>query len=415
MEESMKLEKYIDIDVLQRILENLAKATGIAFVTVDIKGKPEADYVCFTKFCNLLRHNEKYKAICYQCDAHGGLQATIKGEPYIYRCHSGLVDFAVPIMVNGNYLGAILAGQVKVNEEEQKKYLDSIIESDLDLKSEENRELREAYGEIEVVPYSKIAATANTIHEISNYIVEKEYINMVKKKLHENQMKLMEEERIRNELEKSLKDAELKALYYQINPHFLFNALNTICRLAYLEKAERTEEIAFAFSDMMRYVLNRNNAELVTVKDELQHCKNYLKIQKIRLGERFDYSISFSDKYNNVICPFMMLQPIIENSVKYVAEVKIEGGKIRISGYDDGENLIIDVEDNGDGIPKEKIENLLSIREHGSVKDESIGIKNVNKRLTYFFGEDYGLRIFSSNKPNEGTLVRIKLRLNRSN
>lgn len=409
-----ELEKYIDIDVLQRILTNMAKATGIAFVTVDIKGKPEAGYVCFTKFCSLLRKNEKYKAKCYQCDAHGGLQATIKGEPYIYRCHAGLVDFAVPIMVNGNYLGAILAGQVKVDEEDQNKHLTSIIESDLDLKSKENRELKDAYEKIVEVPYSKVAATANTIHEISNYIVEKEYINIVKKKLHDNQIKLMEEAQIRNELEKSLKDAELKALYYQINPHFLFNSLNTICRLAYLEKAERTEEIAFAFSDMMRYILNRNNAEIVTVKDELQHCKNYLKIQKIRLGERLNYRIIFPDKYDNVVCPFMILQPIVENSVKYVAEVKIEGGKIEIDGYDDGENLIIDVKDNGDGIPKEKIESLLSIREYRSGKDESIGIKNVNKRLIYFFGEDYGLDIFSNNKQNEGTTVRIKLRLRRT-
>lgn len=411
MEEAMKLGKYIDIDVLQRILENLAKATGIAFVTVDIKGNPVADYVGFTKFCHCIRNMDAYKEICYQCDAHGGLQATIKGEPYIYKCHAGLVDFAVPIMVSGNYLGAILAGQVKV-EDDTSKSLNSIIESDLSLYLEEINELKEAYGEITHVPYSKVVAIANTIHEISNYIVEREYINTVKKKLHENQMRLMEEERIRNELEKSLKDAELKALYYQINPHFLFNALNTICRLAYLEKAERTEEIAFAFSDMMRYVLNKNNSELVTVKDELRHCRNYLKIQKIRLGERFNYSINFSEKYDDVICPFMILQPIIENSVKYVAEVKVEGGNIKINGYDDGENLIIDIADNGDGISREKIQSLLNIRERNNIKDESIGINNVNKRLIYFFGEDYGLKIFSSNKPDEGTLVRIKLQLN---
>lgn len=411
MEETMKLCKYIDIDVLQRILENLAKATGIAFVTVDIKGNPVADYVGFTKFCRYIRNMGEYKEICYQCDAHGGLHATIKGEPYIYKCHAGLVDFAVPIMVNGNYLGAILAGQVKVEDDESKS-LNSIIESDLSLYLEKDKNLKEAYDEVTQVSYCKVKSTANTIHEISNYIVEREYINTVKKKLHENKMRLMEEEKKRNELEKSLKDAELKALYYQINPHFLFNALNTICRLAYLEKAERTEEIAFAFSDMMRYVLNKNNSELVTVKSELQHCRNYLKIQKIRLGERFNYSINFSEKYDDVECPFMILQPIIENSVKYVAEVKVEGGNIKISGYDDDENLIIDIEDDGDGIPREKIQSLLNIKNGSNTKEESIGINNVNKRLIYLLGEDYGLKIFSSNKPNEGTLVRINLKLN---
>jgi LytS/YehU family sensor histidine kinase len=411
MEESMKINKYIDIDILQTILVNMSKATGIAFVVVDLKGNPVTEPVGFTKFCNYLRKIDEYKEICYQCDAHGGLHANIKGEPYVYKCHSGLVDFAVPIMVNGNYLGAILSGQVKVEDENTKK-LTSIINSNVSLEIEKNEELKNAYDEINEIPYSKIEATAITIHEIANYIVEKAYVNSVKKELNENQLRLLKEEKIRNELEKSLKDAELQALYYQINPHFLFNALNTICRLAYLEKAVRTEDIAFAFSDMMKYVLNKNHAELVTIKDELEHCNNYLKIQKLRMGDRLNYNINCSDRYNDVICPFMILQPMIENIIKYVAEVKVEGANIDINAYDDGNNLIIDIKDDGDGIPKEKIQKLLNITENYKLKEESIGINNVNKRLIYMFGEKYGLEIQSSNKPKEGTLVRIKLNLN---
>lgn len=408
MEESMKISNYIEIDVLQRILENISRATGIAFVVVDLKGNPVSDYVYFTRFCNYMRCIDEYKEICYQCDAHGGLQANIKGQPHIYKCHAGLVDFAVPIMVNENYLGAILAGQVKIKGDKEKS-LSTIINGNVNLKN--NKELMDAFSEITEVPYSKVVATANTIHEIANYIVEREYINTVKKALHENQLKLMEEEKVRNELESSLKDAELKALYYQINPHFLFNALNTICRLAYIEKASRTEEIAFSFSEMMRYILNKNNSEIVTVKDELSHCRNYLKIQKIRLGERLNYNIKFPEKYYSVLCPFMILQPIIENCVKYVAEVKLEGGNIDINAHDDGKDLFIDIQDDGDGIPKEKIQSLLNIKMHNENK-ESIGIYNVNKRLIYLLGEEYGLQIISSNRPKEGTLVRIKLQLN---
>ncbi len=408
MEESMKIGNYIDLGVLQNILDNFAKATGMSFVTVDYKGTPVTRYSGFTNFCSMLRSHDEYKAVCYQCDAHGGLQAAITGRPYIYRCHTGLVDFAVPIMVKGNYLGAILAGQVKV-EENHRKSLNLITSMECDWKS--NQELIDAYNDISQVPYDKVLSTAYTIHEISNYIVEKEYINIVKKKLSANQMKLLKEERKRSELEKSLKDAELKALYYQINPHFLFNALNTICRLAFLEKAERTEEIAYAFSDMMRYVLKKNNSQLVTIKDEIMHSKNYLKIQKIRLGDRLNYEINIPEKYDNIQCPFMILQPLIENSVKYVAEAKEDGGNIKINGYDDGKDLIIEIEDDGDGISEEKIFGLVHNSKQNSIRDDSIGIHNVNKRLMYLLGDEYGLQIISENKYKKGTIVRVKLKL----
>nr|WP_312577240.1 PocR ligand-binding domain-containing protein [Sedimentibacter sp.] len=409
MEESMKLGNYIDLGVLQNILDNFAKATEISFVAVDYKGTPVTRYSGFTNFCNMLRTHDEYKAICYQCDAHGGLQAAITGRPCIYKCHTGLVDFAVPIMVKGNYLGAILAGQVKV-EEEHRKSLNLITGLECDWKSK--NELLNAYHEISEVPYEKVLSTAYTIHEISNYIVEKEYINIVKKKLNTNQMKLLKEERKRSELEKSLKEAELKALYYQINPHFLFNALNTICRLAFLEKAERTEEIAYAFSDMMRYVLKKNNSQLVTIKDEVIHSRNYLKIQKIRLGERLNYNIDISEKYENIQCPFMILQPLIENSVKYVAEAKEKGGNINIRGYDDGTDLIIEIEDNGDGISEDQIFRLIHTSSQNNIRNDSIGIHNVNKRLIYLFGESYGLQVISENKPGKGTIVRIRVKLN---
>ncbi len=408
MEESMKIGNYIDLGVLQNILDNFAKATEISFVTVDYKGTPVTRYSGFTNFCNMLRSHDEYKAICYQCDAHGGLQAAITGRPFIYRCHTGLVDFAVPIMVKGNYLGAILAGQVKV-EENHRKSLNLITSMECDWKS--NKELIDAHNDIAQVSYDKVLSTAYTIHEISNYIVEKEYINIVKKKLSANQMKLLKEERKRSELERSLKDAELKALYYQINPHFLFNALNTICRLAFLEKAERTEEIAYAFSDMMRYVLKKNNSQLVTIKDEIMHSKNYLKIQKIRLGDRLNYTFNIPEKYADIQCPFMILQPLIENSVKYVVEAKEEGGNIKINGYDDSKDLIIEIEDDGDGISEEKIFGLVHNSKQNSIRDDSIGIHNVNKRLMYLLGDEYALQIISENKPKKGTIVRVKLKL----
>ena len=402
----------IDLKIMQNILDHFSKATGLSLVTVDHRGKPITQYSGFTNFCSKIRTFGEYRDKCHQCDREGGLEATIKGEPYVYICHAGLVDFAIPIMIQGNYLGAVLAGQVKV-EVENTERLTRIIPCISEW--ENNAELTRLYDEILEVPFEKIESIAYTLHEMTKYIVEKEYINIVKERLNYKYMEYIQEERRQTELESSLRAAELKALQYQINPHFLFNALNTICRLAYMEKAEKTEEIGYAFSEMMRYILRKNTSQLVKLKDEIDHSKNYLKIQKIRLGERLNYSIDIPAKYEDVECPFMMLQPLIENSVKYVIEGRTEGGNIDIAGYHDGGDLVISVEDNGDGIPQEKVQYLFSsnglVVDKESTAKEQIGLANVNKRLVYFFGNEYGLKISNMTKWKTGTIIEIRIPL----
>lgn len=410
VEESIRIENYIDIDVLQNMLINLSSATGIAFVLVDIKGKPVNEYVGFTEFCEGLRDVAQYKETCYQCDAHGGLHAMIKGKPHIYRCHANLVDFAIPIMLNGNYLGAILGGQTKAAGDVPED-MNNILTSDVGDFILANKAIRDKYDKVPRVPFEKIEAVANTIFEISNYIIEREYVNSVKKKLHDNQLRLMQAEQNKIELEKALKDIELKALYYQINPHFLFNALNTICRMAYLENAEETEEIAFAFSDMMRYVIRENSTEMISVKDELAHCHNYLKIQKNRLQNRLNYTIDMEGNHEGIMCPFMILQPLVENSVKYAAEARNQGATIHIRGYREEKQFIIEIEDDGPGISKEKIQQLLQPTEEHRQKTDSIGISNINQRLLYAYGENYGLEFKDQDQDHMGTCVKIRLKL----
>ncbi len=406
------ISDLIDLKKMQNILDNFAKATGLSFVTVDHRGTPVTQYSGFTKFCHKLRSYYDYRETCYKCDEMGGLRAAVLGKPYFYRCHTGLVDFAIPIMLRGNYLGAILAGQTKVEED----YYGKIEYITTKTKGwDDNIDLKEAYDEIAEVSFDKVTSTAYTLHEISKYIVEKEYLNIVKHQLNDRHMKYIEEKKKQTELEKSLKEAELKALQYQINPHFLFNALNTICRLAYIEGADKTEEMGYAFSEMMRYVLKKNTSQLMKLGEEIGHSKNYLKIQKIRLGERLNYSIDIPEKYHEINCPFMMLQPLVENSVKYVVEVRENGGAINIKGYDDGSDLILTVEDNGDGIPEEKAKDILindgaGINPEISSKEE-IGLANVNKRLIHFFGEKYGLEISSPGKGKTGTIIKIRLPL----
>ena len=112
---------FIDLDLLQNIQDNCSKAMGLAFITVDYKGIPITKYSGFTSHCMLGRQAKGFAEMCEQCDAHGGLHAAITGQPYIYRCHADLVDFAVPLIVNGSYMGAVLGGQVRLQEESERE------------------------------------------------------------------------------------------------------------------------------------------------------------------------------------------------------------------------------------------------------------------------------------------------------
>ena len=119
LEESKKISDYLDIGFLQMLQDNCSKAMGLAFVTVDYRGCPITNYSGFTPYCRLGRENQGFFEMCKQCDAHGGFQAAITGEPHIYRCHAGLVDFALPLIRDGIYMGSLMGGQIRLDQEEK--------------------------------------------------------------------------------------------------------------------------------------------------------------------------------------------------------------------------------------------------------------------------------------------------------
>ncbi len=406
MKSLMNIGDLIDIDVLQNIQDQFSVATGFGAIAVDCKGKPVTVHSHFSEFCELIRSNPEKAKLCHQCDAHGGLQATIAGEPHVYLCHAGLVDFAVPIKVSDNYLGAILAGQIRLTPEDENEVLCiSSIEEDYS----NNPIYKEAYEKLPITSVKKVKAAAQMMFFMANYIVEKQFVNKIQDELNKNDLKLMEAINIRSELEKSLTEAELRALQAQINPHFLFNVLNTIGRLALIENAGKTETMIYSFSDMMRYTLKKNANESVTLREEINHVSNYLSIQKIRLGDRLNYHIDIPEDYYDVRCPFMAIQPLVENSINYVVEKKLHGGTITINAKLSDNRIILSIIDDGDGMDIDTINNTLNGSIYHEKVNSGIGIYNVHKRLMYYYGPERGLKIKS--KLGEGTTIEISLPL----
>lgn len=403
----LRLEELISVKTLQQVQDNFSAAVGIAIVTVDEYGTPVTRPSGFCGFCDTVRSSPATRDACLRCDNGGGRIAMSTGKPSIYLCHCGLVDFAAPIIAFGQYLGAIISGQVRLKDEDTYS-LEYIVPPEPAWQADPKMcAMRE---QVQVYSYEKLHSVAYTLFYIASSLAEESYSNMVTQELCAKQMRLAEESRRRTELEKNLREAELQALSYQVNPHFLFNVLNTIGRLALMEHAEKTETIVYAFADMMRYILKKSRSQLVPLRTEVDHVRNYLYIQQVRMGSRFSFTLDIPSKYDGIHCPFMALHPIVENSINYAVEPHAENGVIAISAYDDGEDLFLVVKDNGDGIAPELLRAALDgvAEYHGRT---SIGLCNVNSRLLYFFGEGYGLAVESTCLTGEGTTVTLRFPL----
>jgi two-component system sensor histidine kinase YesM len=215
------------------------------------------------------------------------------------------------------------------------------------------------------------------------------------------------------ELVLSQKEALIRALQNQINPHVLYNSLDMIRSMAYLEKAPKIETVSHNLAEMYRYSARFSFTE-VTLKDELDHLIHYLEIIKIRFPLYFQSRIYVPEEFFNCLCVKLTLQPIVENAVKYAIEPNDGEGTIIISAYDEHEALVIEIVDNGPGIPEPRFQELVEVLQDISSKSgidcgqhESLGLANVHTRLVLRYGVQYGIRIHSF--AGRGTVVSIRI------
>ena len=200
---------------------------------------------------------------------------------------------------------------------------------------------------------------------------------------------------------KLLATAELKALQAQINPHFLFNSLTVIGSLCRINP-EKARSLITHLSNIFRKNLNMNKA-LVDLEVELNHVHSYVEIERARFEDKLQIVYEI-DPHINCLLPPLTLQPIVENAIKHGLLPKKNGGTVRIAAEKNVEDVTITVEDNGIGIPQNKLVHLL----RGDIPHmDSIGICNVNQRLVGMFGEDYHLHIESVE--GQGTSITLKI------
>ncbi|MGG7620031.1 sensor histidine kinase [Bacillus coreaensis] len=398
------MKQLSDLDMLQEIQDRFAEATGLAAITVDYSGKPITKYSKFSSFCAYLREFPEYREKCYQCDAFGGLEAARRKKPYIYQCHSGLIDFAIPIIANEQYLGSILAGQTRLDEISVYK-LDSIGRKS---EWEKHEKAKEAFEDIPLIPFEKVSAAAEMMFLVVNNLVEQNITSLIQNELNEKNTKLIQEMQLREQLEMELQRKDIQSQQLQMNPYFLFGILNTASNLSILEDATKTGELIFSLTEFTRYLLDNINS-LVTLEEELTHVENYLAMQAIRFEDRITYEINVPDQMKTSKIPAVIIQSIVDNAVIHGLEPKEWGGRVTITGSSQGGQWIIEVSDNGVGIPEHMINNLLSFKDetHSERQSKGIGLSVVNQILISHYGLEHSMAIKSIREV--GTTVTIKV------
>ena len=238
------------------------------------------------------------------------------------------------------------------------------------------------------------------------------YIRKIKSLLN----KCAKERTRKNSAEIFDKQAELTALQSQINPHFLYNTLESVRGQALIDGNTEIAGMMEALSAFFRYSISRKGS-LVTLRDELSNIENYMKIQRYRFNNRFSMEIFIDEEDEEAYdfkIPRLIIQPVVENAIFHGLEEKLEGGKVTIEVIETEKNLIITVSDNGKGMDKQTLcelnerihDGLLHEHEEGKgQRNTGIGLPNIHKRIQLLFGEEYGISVYST--PNQGTDVEI--------
>lgn len=187
---NLNLDKIIDFNKWQKLQDSLALVTKMAIITVDYKGNPVSKHSGCHKFCESVRANSQMVKYCQKCDSRGGLEAVRLNEPYIYLCHYNIVDVAMPIIIDGRYIGAIMAGQVKLSDDNSTDLLEKIVTtSHKSLAEETLNDLKVHYDALPVLSYDEVKNIANMLFSLSSYLIEEALDKNLLLEMYQNSIK----------------------------------------------------------------------------------------------------------------------------------------------------------------------------------------------------------------------------------
>ncbi|WP_423232934.1 sensor histidine kinase [Aminirod propionatiphilus] len=388
-------QQVVDVDMLQEIIDRFATSLQCGAVLTTTEGEPITKPSNFTSFCLKVRETREGRRRCFQSDAQGGKKGLGVGNFQTYRCHCGLIDTAIPLIIEGRLVGVLLVGQVKVRHYTREE-AEELARMRWDF-SPDPDDLVERFLKVPVVDEERVSSGGALLRLVASYVVTLCERRLTERSLLQKGIALMKEQMDRESLERNLKQSQARNLHRQLNPHFVFNTLNTISRLAMFEGADQTRQLTVQLAEYLRYVLRKQSQEeLVPLAQELECIGHFMEIYKVRFGDRLSFSVEATAEASRVRVPFMVLQPLVENAVVHGIEPSLDPGVLEVSCRIAGGRLVMRVADNGVGCDVDHLQ-------------AGLGIANVRERLQLHFGDDVVVAMESA--PGRGTTVEVRLPL----
>src|SRR5665648_458041 len=384
--DDVELVELIEMIKLELITDKFSQSVGLAVTLISVHGEKLTEPKNLPEFCRLcyaLKAGEC--AIC--CNT--GVES-MRNEQKIFKCRYGLSSFLSPIIISRRLLGYLGCGYELLTIQTTQTV--GLVDEYFPV--EYIPAAQKAYSELGVFTRNHLVSAAETILLVTTSLVQLLIFSAREKQLNSYRLKLSMEKQKQAELESSLKEVRLKFLESQVNPHFLFNTLNTIAQMAVMEGATTVSSLTYALSNLLRCSLGKS-ASLITVKEELDYVLDYMFIQKTRFPHKFETHIDMDEKISQVKIPFMTIMVLVENSIIHGFSDMRRAGDLHIKGYMEGESAVFVVEDNGRGVPQEVITHIENLDKIGfnSNNMESIGLRNIYMRLKHFYGNQFSLMI----------------------
>lgn len=391
MGKNTNLLKNLIVPNLYKRYSSILSLSDVPLSLLDVDGNILLELIPSPDFCTYVCQDNKSQ-ICndYMCQMKNSKEAR-------FTCKYGLENILLPITLADETLGYISGIHSFLKSNEYKKHMINIDS----LRKDNIRDiefLAKSISSIKSIDLNKIKVQEQLCSQISKNISLDLFEDT--NKPNQDFKRLSIEKEI---LEKKIIDLEVKNMSLAVNPHFLFNTLNCIARIAYFENSHTTEELIYCLSDLLRYNLKQDN-QMHTLDAEINNIEKYLYIQKNRYKDRLDYSIEINNNLMGCKIPNMVIQPLVENSLIHGIAPKRDGGKIRIYADKKDDNLIIFISDNGDGFSKEILKKLQS-----PGNDSGLGFRNTDNRLKKYYGQEYGLKIIKSDYSGSTVTITIPI------
>lgn len=427
--DNIKLMDVLDIELLQKFQDNFAVSMNIASVTVDTDGNPITKPSSYTRFCSDFIHStEEGDKLCALSHKFGGKKAAKLGEPYIYTCHAGLIDFAAPILIEGKHMGTILGGQVLIRNNNKKTYIKKAKELNLNIPK-----FVKASKKIKITSSKNIRAAAEVLFIIANSLSKIGYEELKLKKLSKDlEIQVSEKDTL---LKESKEYNRLKTQLFSTISHELKTPINIIYSAVQLlesfyddcsmESANNTfvkysgimKQNCFRLIRLINNLIDMNKIELGFYSASLQNLNIVEKIEDIALSvveyaHQKNIRLLFDTNVEEKIIAFDLekMERIILNLLSNAIKFTESGGEILVNLYDKNNFVEISVKDTGAGIPDDMLQKIFYpfVQVDSSFRRNAEG-SGIGLSLVKSLVEIQGGKIFVKSEINKGSEFIVQL------